>query len=96
MDEDGYPTEETLARVRAWDPKDFKGLAEFFVELWRYENYIDLDGDILTISTAGWSGHEELIGAINQLWRTFHWRSSRRGGHHVFTNLGKDPDERSH
>ena len=92
MDEDGYPTLPTLARISEWDPKDFQGLAEFLVELWWYPARIDLTDDVLTMSTGGWSGNEELVNIIPRLWRTFHWRRSERGGHHVFTLNAKDPE----
>jgi len=45
------------------------------------------------VSTGGWSGNEELIGAMRMnfiLWSQWWW-SSRRGGHYVFAR--KDPDE---
>ena len=90
MDEDGYPTEETLERVRTWEPKDFQGLAEFLVSIWHYPEYITLAGSLLRVSTGGWSGHEDIIGRLreNHAWWAFHWQSHKRGGHYVFKELG--------
>lgn len=88
MDDDGYPTQDTLDRLASWDPADFEGLARFLVDLWIYDDAIELEGDGLRLSTGGWSGHEDVLGAVNRKWWFFHWQSSERGGHHVFRSLG--------
>ena len=86
MDEDGYPTEETLAAIRAWAPSDF-GLLRAICEIWYYPNFIveEQDGS-WAISTGGWSGNEDLIAAMqeNEMWWTLHWQEIRRGGHYKF------------
>lgn len=86
--DDGYPTEEELTRIKEWDYKDFVGLMEFLGELWDYKDFGWKQNDYTyTLSTAGWSGNESLIDALqeNSMFWTVCWQSSRRGGHYVFT-----------
>lgn len=86
MDYHGYPDDAELQALQSWDIVDFRGLADFLIERWIYPNYISLNkkGDTLTVSTGGWSGHEELIDAINPLWYGCHFYSLKRGGHYKF------------
>jgi hypothetical protein len=84
MDDDGYPEDETLERLSQWDPMDFEGLAEYLCALWHYPTYIEFDGEVLSISTGGWSGHEEIMASINSMWKTFYFYSLHRGGHYVY------------
>jgi len=97
MDPDGYPTEETLQKVREWpctgdDVGD--GLFDYLADAWRYDDYYNLDaGDgQATFSTGGWSGHESLINAAcqNFIWWSLHWVSTTRGGHYVFERCAKE------
>ena len=96
MDENGYPLEETLQRVREWPVEDNHGLFLHLKALWRYYDYFtgpalegDEHGGTVTrwyISTGGWSGHEELIAALREntmVWAMC-WEQSRRGGHYIF------------
>ncbi len=92
MDSDGYPTDTTLKRIREWEIHDgdsFDALITFLRSIWRWPTYItrDFDGKVVKIHTGGWSGHEEIIGALkdNQLFWLLCWQSSKRGGHFVFT-----------
>lgn len=90
----GYPTDRTLATIREWEAGDCAGLLNFVISAWRYPDYVsrskDEDGDMLHLSTGGWSGNEDLIAAMeeNAVWWVLHWWSSRRGGHHVFRLRG--------
>lgn len=84
MNEDGYPTEETLFKVRTWDPLDFEGLAAFCHSIWYYEDYSNWDGKTWTVNTGGWSGHEDIISDIPQIWKSLFKESWKRGGHYVF------------
>lgn len=88
MDDDGYPTEETLRVIREWPWQDGNALFDYLAAAWIYDNYRDPDvGDgTATFSTGGWSGHEDMIDAAaeNRMWWTMHWHSSTRGGHYVF------------
>jgi hypothetical protein len=102
MDEDGYPSEETLERIRTWEIKgdaSVTALMEFVHSLWAYESWgwhkekrriRPWPGAQLVrryrISTAGWSGNESLIDAMetNQVFWMMSWYSIRRGGHYEF------------
>jgi hypothetical protein len=86
-DNDGYPLEEELNRVRAWDPKDGWGLLEYIREIWWNPADIVPNGSgTVAVHTVGWSGNEDIIASMmaNRLWWMFHWESSRRGGHYEF------------
>lgn len=87
MDDDGYPTEEELARIAAWPVEDFLGWMDYIHSLWTLADWgwhVE-DGKYL-ISTAGWSGNEDIIEAMqkNTLLWVLHWQMSRRGGHYEF------------
>lgn len=97
LDEDGYPTEETLKKIALWDYNDPEGWFDFIKPLWMHRDWgwhesIEMDGIKnkqvcrLYISTGGWSGNESIITAMREnslLWH-FQWYSSRRGGHYIF------------
>lgn len=95
MDKQGYPTDEELEIIKHLDGKDFDADVEKIQALWIYPESIyttveaDLDGDditVLNVSTGGWSGHEDVIDALqsNHLWWALYWLESRRGGHYKF------------
>lgn len=66
---------------------DCEKLIEDVVELWAYSDWgIKKEGREWSISTAGWSGNEDLICALqdNSLFWLLCWQQSRRGGHYVF------------
>lgn len=87
------PTDDELQTIGDWDTLDFNGLAEYMNERWGYPDYSDLLGDVWLVSTGGWSGHEEALAELPAMWTYFHGYSTRRGGHYVFTRLGRDPLE---
>ena len=86
-DEDGYPTEEALERIRKWPDTDLPGLLDYCRSLWYYPDYWGPRKDapdLLDISTGGWSGNESVIEAMMDHWIWFvAWESSRRGGHYT-------------
>ena len=88
MDIDGYPDEEELKKIETWDWHDPSGLLEFVHDRWKYADrgYWSQDGNLYSISTAGWSGNEDLLAALerNTFFWMFNWMSSRRGGHYEF------------
>jgi hypothetical protein len=83
---DGYPEEEELKTIREWPAEDFYGLISYLENRWRWPEYIAISGNTAETHTGGWSGHEEMLGALreNHLWWTKYWYSSVRGGHYVF------------
>ena len=98
LDDDGYPTDEAIQIIESWHYSDSKGWFEFINGLWHLKSWGWSEGMLgddwnegeLTyqyhISTAGWSGNETLIRAMqnnHMLW-DLNWVQSRRGGHYIF------------
>lgn len=86
-----YPTDEELKKIREWPGNDFSGLMAFIQPLWAYGDYgyWSQDRDYYYISTAGWSGNESIIEAMQEnfiLW-SLYWCQSKTGGHYVFASL---------
>ena len=95
-----YPDDEDLDKIKQWNilkgPETLTSLMDYIKTLWwmpdwgwREEDAKDiLDRPVrrYSISTAGWSGNESLIEAMesNQMFWMFCWVQSRRGGHYVF------------
>ena len=97
LDEHGYPTEEAIELIKNWDANDPIGLMEFVKQCWwmpewgwhekkEKDDVFDREVIAYLVSTGGWSGNEELIGAMrsNHIFWMMCWYSSRRGGHFVF------------
>jgi hypothetical protein len=80
---DGYPEEDELEMIRCWDPLDFQGLFDYLKDLWYYPDYIKQNGRDLEIHTGGWSGNEEIMGAVmkTMFWYVC-WVRQERGGHY--------------
>lgn len=98
LDDDGYPTDDALTIIEKWSWDDKKGWFDFIHEIWHLASWgwsecdqtDEWDTDKLVyqydISTAGWSGNEDIIRAMeknNILW-ALTWEQSRRGGHYIF------------
>ncbi len=98
LDEDGYPTDDALTIVENWDDQDPRGWFAFIEKIWAmkyfgwntqrepHELIKDVEVDRWYLSTAGWSGNESIIRAMqqNEMMWYFHWVESRRGGHYIF------------
>jgi hypothetical protein len=92
MEENGYPTEEELTKIKTWDfPKNgsIQDFIEFIQKSWYYEDRFVLKGKNilrLYLSTGGWSGNESVIGAMRENWTFWMmtWQKSVRGGHYWF------------
>jgi hypothetical protein len=98
LDEYGYPTSEALEIIELWPYDDETGWFTFIKPLWHlsdwgwrenegvHEIFTDKKLYRYYLSTAGWSGNEEIIRAMiaNKMLWSFTWVSSRRGGHYQF------------
>lgn len=89
LDADGYPTESTLRMFEYCmsSVQYFTKVMEALAAVWRYPERVTRQGDIWRVSTGGWSGNEDVIGALrqNHLWWTFYCRAWSAGGHYVFS-----------
>ena len=90
-----YPTDEDLGLISNWSIKDITGWFDYVQSVWALTKWKieDATDDITerpvtryTISTGGWSGNEELIGAMQRNWLMWNvtWVQSNRGGHYIF------------
>lgn len=90
MDEDGYPTEDELEYIAKYPYQSgFKPLMAEIRKMWNYAEcgyWTEKPDDIYEISTAGWSGNESIISALqeNRMFWALCWVQSRRGGHYIF------------
>jgi hypothetical protein len=88
MDEDGYPDTGELEAIAFWPPGDYRALFQFIRDRWAYEGagYFRQEGNTYYLSTAGWSGYESIIEALerNKVFWFMCWVSSARGGHFRF------------
>jgi hypothetical protein len=80
FDADGYPTEETLERIKTWPCETLADMAEamdFAGRAWYYPDYWEVDPAFVAdewpgqkpqrryvFSTGGWSGNESVVAAI--------------------------------
>ena len=87
----GYPEEHELETIENWCHTDgFDNLMKYVHERWHWKEFITCTKELSQITydclTGGWSGNEELIGALerNQVFWAFCWYQSTRGGHYIF------------
>ena len=98
VDEDGYPTENALEAIEIWHWDDARNWFKFIESIWYFHDWgwreedepHDWDKNKIVhryyISTAGWSGNETIIRAMQKnimMWQ-LNWVQSRRGGHYIF------------
>lgn len=105
LDDDGYPTEYALNVIECWHWSDPRGWFDLIKSIWYMKSwgwneapivdelFPDKKGTALYVSTAGWSGNESIIEAMekNNMGWYLNWVQSRRGGHYIFEI--KDRDE---
>ena len=92
LDSDNYPDEKFLEEIKGWDllTQGAEGLLDLIEE---NTNWADRQIHIIgkkvirfEYHTGGWSGNEDVIGALRQnlcFW-AFFWEKSTRGGHFYF------------
>ena len=92
-----YPTDAELKKIEEWSYENgFEGLGEYVCNLWHFSDWAEFrdwktdDFDVeyreLRLATAGWSGNESIIGALNKnmMFGMLCWQSSHRGGLHIY------------
>lgn len=87
LDDEGYPTEEFLEELKAWDPKNFGSLMETVGKAWRFESgFRPCGARTWELATGGWSGNESIIHALqdNFMFWSLCWQESKRGGYYRF------------
>ena len=89
-----YPTEGELKIIKEWDltkQEKVSDLLEYIEEIWWAPDWgFILSGKRvlkLELHTGGWSGNEDIIGALqrNILFFALYWDKSVKGGHYYFT-----------
>lgn len=98
-DQDGYPTDDELQKLKEWDGiADPMGLVSFLEEIWHWPDWgiktyfgyetFPKHKKVLRfqLHCGGWSGNEEIIRIIqsSNFWFLY-WVRSDRGGHYYFT-----------
>lgn len=82
-----YPDSADIRKIKKWPYDDFKGLIEFVRPLVEPMGRVTVKrGGRVEIATGGWSGNEEIMGAIRSnymIWSGY-WKESHRGGLTVF------------
>ena len=84
-----YPTQEQLDAIAAWPADRLASWFDFIQEAGKYwpeDDYWTQEGNTYHISTAGWSGNEDILEAMSQNFACWAltWQSHRRGGHYIF------------
>lgn len=85
LDPNGYPTEETLEKIRTWSD-NWESLLDLCKEIWHYPEFFhkfEYEKAILySTATGGWSGNEDIICALQEnlpFWEDC-WQAGKRGG----------------
>jgi hypothetical protein len=81
-----YPTSNEIYKIRHWPIDDFAGLMDYIEPYWSRHGSFLHRGNIYRLATGGWSGNEDIIGAMksnNILWLLY-WYLSKVGGLYLF------------
>ena len=106
-DQDGYPTDDELKRIKEWPiSEDYAEWFDFIRSCWwaadwgwyeedAHDELFNRQVKHYSISTGGWSGNESIIEAMQEngiVW-IMTWVQSSRGGHYIF-EIGKNHPSR--
>jgi hypothetical protein len=85
-----YPSEIVLERIKNFDifEEDIEKLLELIENEWEHADIggFKREKNILELHTNGWSGNEDIIGALHEnfaFWSAYWWKEER-GGHYWF------------
>lgn len=88
IEQPDYPTDAQLKAIRKWPiERGEREWFEYIKKIWHWPDWgIRETPKQYHISTGGWSGNEEIIGAMQShlVFWSLTWFSSRAGGHYVF------------
>lgn len=83
-----YLNNKLLEMIKKWDvvKNGIHPLVDLIIDNWHWEDYVSLKGNILKLSTGGWSGNEEIINVLRENFGFWHtcWIKTERGGHYTF------------
>ena len=87
LDDDGYPTDQTLTNIENWgdSPKKLmESISSLFIPYGKCE--LQADDKTWIVVTGGWSGCETVIRSLRKNWVfwTLSWELERRGGLYEF------------
>lgn len=95
LDENRYPTPEYLEYIEKYNPIKRGGYDELLnslSETWMYKDWGFIrkrpikEKFTLILHTGGWSGNEEIIGALqNNIYVWYYWKMKKAGGHYWFS-----------
>ena len=90
LDDDGYPTDETLENIEKWGLFDgfsnlLESIAPLMSEYGRCE--INKSKGVWEVATGGWSGNESIIRSLqgNYVFWALRWELSKKGGYYEFS-----------
>jgi hypothetical protein len=92
-----YPEKKDLEKIKKWEYTDCKGLFLFIQSIWHFgEDYCKLKGRRIHLITGGWSGNEDIVGALEKNYMVWclTWQKSVRGGSFYFLLPRKEPQKK--
>ncbi len=100
FDSAGYPHDKFLAEISGCEVRNYddcEKLLQIVRGAWQYADYWTVIGRKHVLATGGWSGNEELIGALreNFIFWSLCWHQSSRGGGYIFATSKEDCDDES-
>lgn len=106
-----YPTDAALDRIKAWPFTDLAGCLDFVASIWHWPDFgvsnelrpeeahvvgVEKGQKYLRLATGGWSGNEDIIGAMNDnyMLTAMSWHLTARGGLHIYSYPPTEPEAR--